>query len=457
MKNIIYLLLLFSSILYAEIDERKSDVYFANGINTDERDAKKSIDKIKTEFKKAYPERYKSVVNWGTSYNHTHGIGIDLYESMLQKIYEDKPGESLVPFIFNLSEIADYFKFSFKGLITKVANKAPKEVVTKYASDVAKNLAKKVTLVYNSKYGKNFTEEQIELMFEHVFNYLIDETVSSYVSMSEEEILAEEEADVIEHQTQYIKNIRDGHRVVVVAHSQGNLFTNRIYQNFEILEKDKWMQSYMTCISLASPANNVIGEDFPYLTFDNDMIQLVPDSLPTNATNPKRYSFTNAVGEKIETLYSVEAHSFLSSYMATDFVKDAVLGVMDIYTNPDFYSSQWIVKDYKMRKKNDRTYFLITMKHEHDSSIVMGEITYPFTGAGKLYHVTDNIGGTGWVHASPGGDEVVDSWGTKTVNQVFMVNNENKETVNFVAPITTCTIVDDTWSNNSTEYCVTTE
>jgi hypothetical protein len=85
------------------------------------------------------------------------------------------------------------------------------------------------------------------------------------------------------------------------------------------------MQKYFHVFSVATPANNVIGESSPYITFDNDFIQLVPDSLVENTTNPTRYYFTNAVGEQIDSIYSVEAHSFLDSYLATEIRKNTIL------------------------------------------------------------------------------------------------------------------------------------
>ncbi len=89
MKKIILLLLVSISFLFAEINEYDSDVYFANGINTDSGDAKQDLRRIDKKFKVAYPDSYKCVANWKVSLNHTQGMGIDLYESMLQKIDED--------------------------------------------------------------------------------------------------------------------------------------------------------------------------------------------------------------------------------------------------------------------------------------------------------------------------------------------------------------------------------
>ena len=88
MKKVLLVLLFCVNFLSAEINEYVSDVYFANGIDTSKKAADESKRKLSKKFKLVNPEAYKSVKNWQVSYNHTHGIGIDLYESFLQKIDE---------------------------------------------------------------------------------------------------------------------------------------------------------------------------------------------------------------------------------------------------------------------------------------------------------------------------------------------------------------------------------
>jgi len=115
MKKILILLLLVTSFLWAEIDEYKSDVYFANGITTSKKQANNAIDEIELEFLTSNPKSYESVKEFHVVYNHTHGIGIDLYESLLQKIYEDDVGESLVPWIWNINELLVFLIIVLKG------------------------------------------------------------------------------------------------------------------------------------------------------------------------------------------------------------------------------------------------------------------------------------------------------------------------------------------------------
>ena len=71
MKKLFILILLFSGILHATIDERKSDVYFANGINTTDSEADISLQFLALQFEAYDPTAYTSVANWDTVYNHT--------------------------------------------------------------------------------------------------------------------------------------------------------------------------------------------------------------------------------------------------------------------------------------------------------------------------------------------------------------------------------------------------
>ena len=177
---------------------------------------------------------------------------------MLQKIYEKEVGKSFVPFIWNIDEVFGLLKWDFKTLVGKVARKTDSiPSIKQYGQILAKKLAKKV---FESR-KNNFTQEQIELMFTHVFDHLIDKAVDSYVSKTEEEILAQELEDVVRQKRHYIQSVRDGHGVIIVAHSQGNLFTNRAYNDFTDLGlKTAWMKKYISAIGVATPANNILGK-----------------------------------------------------------------------------------------------------------------------------------------------------------------------------------------------------
>ncbi len=169
------LLLLFLFILYplasfAEIDERKTDVYFANGILTNEKNATSNTvlleDAIRLKFYNDNPmEMDKKIGKVTEAYNSTHGWGIgDLIESLLQKL--------------SLHEVVD-------GIVGNIYNTLTQNA---HSSDLSLQVAN------------------------------------------------------------YKKSIQLGHKVLVVAHSQGNLFTYEAYRKL-----DDWMQDYFEAISVASP------------------------------------------------------------------------------------------------------------------------------------------------------------------------------------------------------------
>jgi len=224
MKKLFFFFLLLTGLAYAEINECLNDVYFANGIDTDDKSAYRALSEINASFKTHNPTAYQSIATWDTVYNHTYGIGIDLYESMLQKIYEDAPGESLVPFVWNVGEVFGALDYTFKGIVERIAKKYTKEATREYARNASKTLAKKAVIAYNKHYGKKLKEDEIEAMFNYVFDQLIEEAVDHFVTMSEDEILKQENEDVAGHVAKYYQSVINGHGVIVVAHSQGNLF-----------------------------------------------------------------------------------------------------------------------------------------------------------------------------------------------------------------------------------------
>jgi hypothetical protein len=65
----------------------------------------------------------------------------------------------------------------------------------------------------------------------------------------------------------YTSSIKTGHKVLVVAYSQGNLFA---YEAFRKLPE--WMQDYWEAVGIASPGMFEIKEDAPSIAWDNDLV-----------------------------------------------------------------------------------------------------------------------------------------------------------------------------------------
>ena len=173
------LLLLFLLILYplnsfAEIDERKTDVYFANGIKTNEGNATANTRLLREEIISViYSGNLhtfdKKIGKVTEAYNNTHGMGFDVIESLDQKL--------------NVVKWKDWLA----GLVG---------YVTSHASDLKKQI------------------------------------------------------------NAYRDSISSGHGVLVVAHSQGNLFTKEAYDAL-----DPCMQKQFEAVSIASPMHADIKEE----------------------------------------------------------------------------------------------------------------------------------------------------------------------------------------------------
>ncbi len=248
----------------------------------------------------------------------------------------------------------------------------------------------------------------------------------------------------------YKESIKLGHGVIVVAHSQGNYYTNEAYEllkdeNSNATADEYWMQDYFSMIGVAIPANHVAGyavddATAPYVLFHDDFINAVTP-LPSNMQDPMQYGFP-----------SIDAHDFYQSYLEAENSKQKIYDyVLKAIHKHDYAVSQWEMADIPIYKKSsgghNRSYALLKVKHKFDDSIVMNETVYPFNAGQKLYHVMDTTGGSGWVQASIGGTKVVDSWSGKAEDQVYKIDNNVSETINFATPITSCFTQDNFWNN----------
>ncbi len=80
------------------------------------------------------------------------------------------------------------------------------------------------------------------------------------------------------------QSIREGRKVLIVAHSQGNLYMNNIYQSLD--DDDKY---YVRLLSVATPASYVgkVGVSYPYVSrYDDLVVKGTPRSLPPSNVQP---------------------------------------------------------------------------------------------------------------------------------------------------------------------------
>lgn len=109
----------------------------------------------------------------------------------------------------------------------------------------------------------------------------------------------------------YQQALNAGNRVVVVAHSQGNLYVN---QAFVLLSAAQ--QADFRVVAIATPAPTVPNNG-PWYTLDGDVITLVPGHSPEDVTNdPPSVCLTgNSIG----------CHDFDNSYLTGDYTRPGIL------------------------------------------------------------------------------------------------------------------------------------
>ena len=172
------------------------------------------------------------------------------------------------------------------------------------------------------------------------------------------------------------KNIsfNNGHRVLLIAHSQGNLFGNYMYGMFD------WQKEYFRMIGLASPASYVAGGG-PHITVRWDPIRLIPNNLEWNVEG--------------------HWHSFLGTYLADKAGNKLNEHLVSLSKELDGISTQWTV----VREENkENCNYRIELEHNHKSLSALPNKTgvYPFNlDDGKLYTVNSKL-----VFAKCGGSEI---------------------------------------------------
>ena len=208
MKKLLLLLLtLLPLISVASVDESKTDVYFSNGVDTEDWEAWRSVNKVlrpaieKEIYNNDITKRDQEIGKFDLLYNNTNGLILDFIEATAQKI--------------NTTSAID-------------PNSRP-------------------PLAYWVAIGVAFLAESV-----------------AYITSS---------SDINEHVSQVSDSVTSGHKVLVVAHSQGNFFTSIMLEKM-----DDWMSQYIYTVRVASPENRI--DDSVYrkgdrFSWDDDLVGLI--------------------------------------------------------------------------------------------------------------------------------------------------------------------------------------
>lgn len=225
-----------------------------------------------------------------------------------------------------------------------------------------------------------------------------DQKVKAYIALAEITRLS----NIAEMQSDYQQYSFDkGHRVLLVSHSQGNLWANDMVKLFK-----PWQKNYFKNVAVAVPADH-LEADGRYTTLFCDIVMaLIPNSLESN------------VGCTIlPHVEEISGHEFMGSYLKNPTSENKIFGDIKFYLEKlDEISSQWETDEEFDENTKD---YRITVKHKFDSEVSLGNTkVYPFVPSKKLYTVDDK-----YIKASCGGTKILDgetdTWDNQQDNEFY--------------------------------------
>ena len=175
-----------------------------------------------------------------------------------------------------------------------------------------------------------------------------------------------------------------GHRVLLVSHSQGNLWGNDIVKLLK-----PWQKKYFRNVAVAVPASKLESEG-RYTTLSCDLVIAgIPGHLESNK---------DCLGVE-----EFSGHKFIGSYLRNSSSEAKIFRDIKFYLLMlEHKSSQWKFKKQAqcgISKCEDK---LREVEHKHDSeNLKIDDKVYPFKEDGKLYNVMGD-----YVKASNGGESI---------------------------------------------------
>ncbi|MFK5938643.1 MAG: hypothetical protein QM497_09650 [Sulfurimonas sp.] len=360
MKNLIkltVLISLFFGALYAQnINECKTDIYFGNGVWNSAKDTESSMRELHERIINPFiikndPKLKAKYGQIKLQYNWGQGAMLDVLETYYQ--------------LKEAGQVSDYQFFAVIALLTK--------------GNPTLTLGAVASKELMEPFTRGWEQGNVDDMW----------------------------------QKYYDESFKLSHKVLLISHSQGNLFANRVYDTIN----PTGYRDYFANLQIASPASEVKAPKGDYVTLSTDLtsfdpvINFIPSSMSPNASGKS-------------------GHALVSAYLSqADPLSKITTKTKQLLANLDTEPSQWELDNELNKGTKD---YKITLKHRFDTTITsMQDVeVYPFNPSKKLYHVVDNtINGNGWVKASCGGNEVFDSWITQKDGEAYLINNLEKEMI----------------------------
>lgn len=289
MKKIILMVLVFlvSPQILAEegqscnVVEKTTHIYFGNGVGNTLLEAKFSRNAlvyaylIRNDIRNTYPEeKFQFLV----AYNDTRGFVRDVIEVINQKV--DETGG------LTAKEILEFVKLSKKAALIAIRNLSTGSGAGRVIVDVAARAVDKAS------------DEYIKMLKEDA------EGLSRYY----------QQGTTDNHIQKYTSDLLEGKRVIIIAHSQGNLFANAAVT--EVLNRASKYNNNIGIVGVANPAGVVVGSN-QYVTADDDLVinalRFTHTVLPANIDNdPGIFNDPRDIAN----------HGFMLSYFASKLTAD---------------------------------------------------------------------------------------------------------------------------------------
>ncbi len=327
MKKLLLLFILLSSTLFANIvNEDKTDIYFGNGVwNSPEQGEKSRMyleeHIVQREIIKNNPKLAKKYGKVKLAYNWGQGRMTDALETFYQ-----------------LKEAGQVNDLEFFGVIYALTGG---NILGTLNATAAKALYEPL--------NRDWEQGNVDEMWQKYYN----------------------------------ESFKLSHRVLLVSHSQGNLFANRIYDTINPVG----YQKYFANLQVASPANAVSAPKGDYVTLVGDpVINPIPGSMNGNANGNL-------------------GHAFIEAYLSqSDPLQKIINNIKTLLPTVESEVSQWGTD--AVNDKGTENY-RATLKHSFDSNVMVDEKVFPFNLAGYLYQVKDTSGTPHYVKASYGGEKIL--------------------------------------------------
>ena len=267
-------------------EERVTNIYFSNGVGNTDVDADLSAGHLR----KYYTPKLEKLASRGergrrgergtidvlVSYNPTISTFYDVVEVLNQKAREQGVSQSL------------------SGLqMLRLIQGGLNSVEFRYS----------VKLAVRATAGGGLQGQISNLVLDQLFDYASDQIAKAQVKAVKN--IPKVEAD---HVGKYTSALRAGKRVFVIAHSQGNLFTNSSLTAAALAQPDE--SGSLAMIGVATPAARQFRGSFYRTAHDDlviDSLRLTEEVLPSNIENDLITGFDFA--------RSFSNHGFISDYM----------------------------------------------------------------------------------------------------------------------------------------------